>query len=716
VKRPTMLVEALLRQAALDLDLSVERDVCTIRRRCKHEGLSFLTLTLPELSDALEQGLESGHFSCPSAFARHGRLPRLLGGFFKCVFTMDGTLIDDAPGDVIYYIRQICRFFKKPKMSCSPEKNLEAIQRFVDIEGELRSATLSVEREDYVLDSISQTLWSQVFPEIDYSELICHHGPGVTSERLLSNERRRIRFWNTRSELTFPSDLHAFPNYGLAFEASGIRKDASESELTFLNLKQEKPVRVVFVPKTMKAPRVIAIEPSHVQYIQQSVKDYVYERLESHRLTKRSIRFERQDVNQRLAYQGSIDRRTATLDLSDASDRVHFSLVQRIFKSSGLLPFLEDARSLHADLPDGRNVILTKYASMGSALCFPVEAMVFFTLVLTAIHRQLGRRPTSSSIYHYSGMIDIYGDDIIVPVEFADAVVSTLESYALKVNVSKSFSKGFFRESCGADFYRGEWVTPIYARQIPPDNSRGWNPEIVMSWVATADLFYMRGQWIVAQTIRDLITSEVDRSIPRSKTHGPGLYFYSYIFSTRCFYSKQLHGFMQYRREYRPSKQKDSIDGDEIACLNHWGQYVAKRRVSHDFDNSSCRDTTGGGKTRRGASSESLCGLSADSDVSLLHTDWFLSQKFTSSEFQDFSASSSCTMEFFPSGSRTAKESSERGSDAERPWENRDYILALLRSKIDIDLLTGKSVGLCFQTSVKRGRFKSKGRWVSLAG
>jgi len=442
VKRPTMLVEAVLHQAALDLDLSVERDIERIRYRCEHEGLSFLTITLPTLSDALERGLECGRFTCPSNFRRHGRLPRFLGGFFNRVFTSDGELRDTAAPDTVFYIRQICRFFKKLKIGCSPLRNKEAIQHFVDVEGELRQMTSQVERKDNFLEQISRAIWSQVFPEIDCLDLVCHHGPGVTADKLRSNERQRIRKWNQRSELLFPSDLHCYPNYWAAAQRSGLGKEIGcETGLDYLDIKDEESVRIVFVPKTQTSPRVIAIEPSHMQYMQQSVKDYVYTILETHPLTRRSVRFSRQDPNQRLACSGSIDRRTATLDLKDASDRVHLHLVQRIFKTSGLLEFLEDARSLHATLPDGRNIVLFKYASMGSALCFPVEAMVFYTLVQSAMHQLDGRRPSTSSIKHYSAMIDIYGDDIIVPVEYTDFVVKYLESYALKVNVSKSFTK-----------------------------------------------------------------------------------------------------------------------------------------------------------------------------------------------------------------------------------------------------------------------------------
>jgi hypothetical protein len=408
VKRPTMLVQAMLDQLALDLDLSVERDKQRVAYRCEHEGLSFLTITLPVLCDSMERGIEDGTFTCPSQFAKHGKLPRFLRGFFQRVFDKDGRLLIEACPYAIAGIRQVCRFFKKLKLGCSPEREAKAILHFREVEGELRRMTPHSERKDDYLDKISRILWSQVFPEPNYLDLVCHHGPGFTADRRLPNERFRIRKWNQRSEHSFPSDLHCYPNYGYAAEhATGSSE--SEAGIEYLRLRDEESVRVVFVPKTQSAPRVIAMEPSHVQYMQQSVKDYMYDILENHSLTKHSIRFLDQSVNQRLAYSSSIDKRLATLDLKDASDRVHLHLVQRIFKNSGLLPLLEDARSLHATLPDGTNMVLTKYASMGSALCFPVEACVFYTLILAAMHALDGTRPSSRSIRRYGKQIDLWG-------------------------------------------------------------------------------------------------------------------------------------------------------------------------------------------------------------------------------------------------------------------------------------------------------------------
>ncbi len=712
MKRPTMLVQAILRQLSLDLDLSVERDLLRIADRCEHEGLSFLTITLPQLDDALLQGIETGTFTCPSAFARHGRLPRFLGGFFKRVFNSDGELLDNPCPYVIAGIRQVCRFFKKLKLECSPKRNLQAIRHFIEVEGDLRRMTSQIERKDDILDKISGILWSQVFPELSNLDLVCHHGPGVTADRYASNQRHRITKWYHRSELTYPSDLHCYPNYGVAAAVSSTGAgNVGEYGVEYIKLRDELPVRVVFVPKTQTTPRVIAIEPSHVQYMQQSLKDYLYTTLETHALTRHSIRFARQDVNQRLAHTASIDKRLATLDLKDASDRVHLHLVQRIFKNSGILEYLEDARSLHAVLPNGKNIVLSKYASMGSALCFPVESMVFYTLILSAMHILDGGRPSSQSIRRYGKSIDIYGDDIIIPVEYTDFVVKYLESYALKVNVNKSFKDSSFRESCGADFYAGVPVNPVYARMVPHDSSRLWDASTIMSWNATADLFYMKGQWLVAQVIRDLLRQVVKRTIPRSRKPGSGLSHFSFLFDTHCHYDPELHNFRQKRIVFDPTKKKDRIDGDEIACLNKWGITTTLRSNDREIVRGSFRlrpfwSFAGRRCTTLLKSSASVeCDAQSIDASNCMDSSSLLRRGLQEDrDFPDLPCSLHDIGEG-PSTARTDEESSTLNEEFREEWWPDP-----------LNHLTNDDVELDFLSSVKRGGFKSKRRWVSLAG
>ncbi len=713
MKRPTMLVQAVLRQLSIDLDLSVERDQQRIADRCKHEGLSFLTITLPQLSDALERGIEVGTFTCPSSFSKHGSLPRFMGGFFKRVFYTDGRLLDEPCPYTIAGIRQVCRFFKKLKLGCSPKRNLKAEQHFIEVEGELRMMTSQVERKDNFLDKISGILWSQVFPELSYLDLICHHGPGVTADRYASNQRYRITKWNHRSELTFPSDLHCYSNYGIAARFGGTGEGIGCNEgVKYLDVKDESPVRVVFVPKTQTSPRVIAIEPSHMQYMQQSIKDYVYKVIEGHPLTKRSIRFSRQDVNQRLAYKASKDRRLATLDLKDASDRVHLHLVQRIFKTSGLLEYLEDARSLHADLPTGKNIVLFKYASMGSALCFPVEAMVFYTLIQSAMHIYDGGRPSSRSICRYSKLIDIYGDDIIVPVEYADFVVRYLESYALKVNVNKSFKASAFRESCGADFFNGVPVNPVYARMVPHDDSRRWDASTIMSWNATADLFYQKGQWHICQMIRSMLRRVVKRSIPRTRKPGSGLSHLSFLFDTHCHYDNRLHNWKQKRIVFEPTKKKDQIDGNEIACLNKWGinSYSLGDRklpgIQESFQRKPLWLYNGRKSTVLQRSAVDVGQDNPRVDV-CLEPSGLENLPCRLSENGD----SHVDLQSVEKGCQA----SGRDTDAESPSSSVESFTEAWWPD-PLSHLTDDKTALDFQSSVKRGGFKSKHRWVSLAG
>jgi len=208
----------------------------------------------------------------------------------------------------------------------------------------------------------------------------------------------------------------------------------------------------VFVPKSYKTFRTISMEPSTLQYTQQGVWREIERVVSGSAFLRNRIGFREQARNQRLAQIGSINRNYATLDLSAASDSVSYAIVKKLFRGTKLLRFLVATRSTHTLLPDGRLIALKKFAPMGSALCFPIETIIF-AAICQYVTREHG----------VSGDYSVFGDDIIVPTQTAEDVMYVLETLGFSVNRSKSFydPNTWFRESCGGEYCDGFDVTPV---------------------------------------------------------------------------------------------------------------------------------------------------------------------------------------------------------------------------------------------------------------
>jgi len=241
-----------------------------------------------------------------------------------------------------------------------------------------------------------------------------------------------------------------------------------------------------------------------MQYTQQALMEILVDRLERYRPTMGRVNFTDQTVNQSMALKSSVNGRYATIDLKDASDRVSARLVGEMLSSQPTFRELVFAtRSLRADVPGHGIHPISRFASMGSALCFPIEAMVFYTIVVSAIHRA-GRLPfTRRGLERASSGVRVYGDDIIVPVEYVPAVISELEWFNLRVNTNKSFYSGKFRESCGLDAFNGVPVTPVYARRLLPQSRH--DTEELVSAVSLANQLYKAGYWAACTYVRSVV-------------------------------------------------------------------------------------------------------------------------------------------------------------------------------------------------------------------
>jgi len=310
--------------------------------------------------------------------------------------------------------------------------------------------------------------------------------------------------WTERLEGYFPSVDYLLPSASYWEDLDGVH---------FLEPGAEPPVRVISVPKTQKTPRIIAAEPTHMMYVQQALKRVIYEEVARDDILNTFIGFEDQTPNQELARIGSGTGTLATLDLSEASDRVSYEHVRELLRfNPSFLEAISACRSQKARVPGVDDVLnLSKFASMGSALSFPVEAMVFLTIVFVGYENALNRQLTRSDVLSLMGSVRIFGDDIIVPVDLVRPVVEALESFGMRVNSHKSFWTGRFRESCGKEYFDGQDVSIVKARQMLP-TSREDVTEII-AWVDTSNQFFGAGRWLTVRWL-DGVMGRILRDYP----------------------------------------------------------------------------------------------------------------------------------------------------------------------------------------------------------
>lgn len=204
--------------------------------------------------------------------------------------------------------------------------------------------------------------------------------------------------------------------------------------------------KLAFVPKTAKTFRSINVEPLGNGLVQKGAGEVL--RLNLKRV---GLDLTDQTLNQRMAHEGSLDESEdgfCTIDLASASDSVSIGLVQDLLPSDWF-NFLNRIRSPSYRLPKGSEQRFSKFCSMGNGFCFPLETLLFAAVCVACKCGVPGRD------------FAVYGDDIVVRRKSADKVIRLLARLGFKCNSRKTFVTGPFRESCGANWYRGDDVTPF---------------------------------------------------------------------------------------------------------------------------------------------------------------------------------------------------------------------------------------------------------------
>lgn len=228
---------------------------------------------------------------------------------------------------------------------------------------------------------------------------------------------------------------------------------------TYLYSNPTKPLlrrsKLVCVPKTALTRRTICEEPAILQFFQQMVKRDLYEYMDKNEHIHTHVRLDDQSINREAARIGSITGSISTIDLHAASDSVSWDLARIAFRNTPLLRWLYATRSKEVDV-NGYVLPLKKFAPMGSALCFPIETLIF----LACCNLAMGRVGSACSTPYYS----VYGDDIAISTEAVPLVCDILERLGFTINTDKTFShtcKFPYRESCGVEYVFGKNVKPL---------------------------------------------------------------------------------------------------------------------------------------------------------------------------------------------------------------------------------------------------------------
>lgn len=279
--------------------------------------------------------------------------------------------------------------------------------------------------------------------------------------------------------------------------------------------------RICFVPKNDTTSRSICVEPSLNMYFQLGFGDLITERLRSFFGINLA---DQQFKNRELSRRGSVFGCFATIDLSSASDTISLKMLEHSLPRN-VYSTLCQMRSPKTFIDGIGWRTLDMVSSMGNGFTFPLETVIF-TCAAVAAMRYAGvpiRYPRGSC----TGNFGVFGDDIIVPTEAVEPLLNLLKKLGFSVNSEKSFWMGLFRESCGADYFKGVNIRGVYLKRLETIQD-------AFSLINQLNLFSARTGVKLRRTVQALMQRVPWTPVPRWENDDAGVKVPLGIFNTKC--------------------------------------------------------------------------------------------------------------------------------------------------------------------------------------
>lgn len=258
-------------------------------------------------------------------------------------------------------------------------------------------------------------------------------------------DRGLYEHFNTKHEVEAKRlyDLWLSPNH-----AEELFDEAMETRISYVEHDL-----INFVLKQADCHRAVGNQPLLNTFIQLGTGDWMFDALKRVGI---DLRYGAEELNGPLAFLGSSCEGLpfSTIDLRSASDTLCIGICKLLLPPAWF-NFLNNIRTpgFQTKQMEAR---YEKFVAMGNGFCFPLETLIFWSLVQAVYdHNELPDRTCA-----------VYGDDIIVYQSAALELIEVLEVAGFDTNTSKTFVYGPFRESCGQDFFNGVNVRPFVLDEV----------------------------------------------------------------------------------------------------------------------------------------------------------------------------------------------------------------------------------------------------------
>lgn len=381
--------------------------------------------------------------------AKSAQADRNVGAWRSLTLLADRENLNPYQFKLLYQIQDLFKKFKFQNDLHTPDQLIEtSVKKFMD--NQERLTTFSLDKSPLVREVLFRTRGyvDQILGYFDPLEIMSEatfgkkSSVGIPLSKACEGARYESPITGSRDHITWFDKIYGSYNRP-AYNYAVSRAETLSGPL----YRDVDTVEAVLVDKTWKSLRMICPNTTIGTLYSGGLGRVLEGRLRTYGYDIKHL----QQVHGELARFGSITGSLVTADQSMASDNITVKLIDEIFPrpwASALKLGRISGMMLY-----GQRLETPTFSTMGIGFTFPLQTLVFLSLLL-AIRDHKGLDDSS--------VVSVFGDDLIYDVEMHDLVVNVFPALGLVINEDKTFAEGFFRESCGYDYYHGVNVRPFH--------------------------------------------------------------------------------------------------------------------------------------------------------------------------------------------------------------------------------------------------------------